>query len=132
TIKVFVSSQVTQAGVQTSDTIVYKFTDISSTTTSNFSNTTVSTPVPLTVNAQNAPNFTVTQARYLSTNPNGSANMSFTLECGNTLTGSTLPTYACSSALLNSQLDYIFISDAYSQGNITVGQANSAFSANTP
>ena len=132
TIKVFVSSQVTQSGVQTSDTVVYKFTDVASTTTSNLGGATVSTPVPLTVNGQAAPNFTVTQARYLSTNANGSANMSFTLECGNTLTGSSLATYACSSALLNSQLDYIFIHDYYSQGSITVSQANFAFSTVTP
>ena len=132
TIKVFVSSQVTQAGVQTSDTIVYKFTDVASTITSNLGNTTVSTPVPLTINGQAAPNFTLTQARYLSTNATGSANMSFTLECGSTLTGSTLSTYACSSALLNSQLDYIFIHDYYSQGSITVSQANFAFSTVTP
>jgi hypothetical protein len=29
-------------------------------------------------------------------------------------------------------LDYIFIADAYSQGAITVAQANTAFGANTP
>ena len=130
-IKVFVISQLSQAGVQTSDTVVYKFTDIASSTTSNLGNVSVSTPVPLTVNGQAAPNFTVTQARYLSTNQNGSANMSFTLQCGNTLTGSTLSTYACSSALLNSQLDYILIPDAYAQGNIIVSQANTAFASHT-
>ena len=131
TIKVFVSSQVTQSGVQTSDTIVYKFTDVSQNSTSSLSQSTTSTPVPLIVSGQAAPNFTVTQSRYLSTNPNGSANMAFTLQCGTTMSGSSLATYACSSILLNSQLDYILIPDSYSQGAITVAQATSAFSSNT-
>ena len=131
TIKVFVISQVTQAGVQTSDTVVYKFTDTAQSTTSNLSQVNVSTPTPLTVNGQPTPDFTLTQARFLSINPNGSANMSFTMQCGSTLSGSTLPTYACSSALLNSQLDYILIEDSYSQGTLTVAQANTAFGNNT-
>lgn len=132
TIKVFVNSQVTQAGVQLSDTVVYKFTDIASSTASDLSTSVVSTPVPLSASGQPAPDFTLTQTRYLSTNPNGSANMSFTLQCGSSMTGSSIPTYACSSILLNSQLDYILIPDVYSQAALTVAQANSAFSSNTP
>ncbi len=133
TIKVFVASQVTAAGVLSNDAVTYTFTDTSSTTTQNISQASISTPVPLSVSGHTGePNFTLTAARALSINANGSYNMSFTLQCAVPETGSTGPTYACSGALLQSQFDYILIHDAYSQGVITVQQANAAFVANTP
>jgi len=131
-IKVYVNTQVTQAGVQSTDTVSYNFTDLTSATTKNILQANVSAPIPISAAGQPAPNFTMTQARYLSTNSNGSANMSFTLQCGTSLTGSSLSTYACSSDVLQTQIDYIFIPDAYSQGTITAAQANAAFGANTP
>jgi len=131
-IKVYVQSQVTQGGVLSSDNVVYNFTDINAATSDALSAVTVQTPVGLTVNGNPSPNFTVTQARILSTNTNGTDNMSFTLQCGASMTGSSLSTYACSGNVLQTQFDYIFISDAYSQGSITVAQANAAFNANTP
>ena len=130
TIKVYVIQQV-DSPLTGSSAVIYKFTDIASTTTSSLSQSAVTTPVPLTVQGQAAPNFTLVQGRYLSTNSNGSGNLSFTLACGATVSG-TGASETCSGVNLTTQLDYIFIADAYSQGAITVGQANSAFAANTP
>ena len=130
TIKVYVIQQV-DSPLSGSSAVIYKFTDIASATTSSLGQSAVSTPVPLTVQGQTAPNFTLVQGRYLSTNSNGSGNLSFTLACGTTVSG-TGASETCSGVNLTTQLDYIFIPDAYSQGAITVGQANSAFGANTP
>lgn len=131
-IKVFLGSQVTQTGVQTSDTISYNFTDIASTGTQSLGTATVSSGVPLSVTGQTAPNFSVTQARYLSTNSDGSVRLSFTLQCGNTLSGNSNATYACDTVLLQSQLDYILVTDTYSQGTISVAQATQVFAAGSP
>jgi len=132
TVKVFVKAQVTQSGVLGTDTVQYNFTDVQAATADNLGTATVQTGVPLTVNGQAAPNFTMLASRFLSVNSNGSPNLSFTLQCGATLTGSTNPTYACSGDLLQTQIDFILIPDAYSTGAITVSQANTAFGANTP
>ncbi len=131
-INVFINTQVTSTGVLVTDTVSYNFTDVTATTTQNLNQASVSTPVPLSVSGAATPSFTMTQAVTLLLNANGSANMTFTLQCSSALTGSTLPTYACGGAVLQTQLDYILIADAYSQGAITEGQANAAFIANTP
>ena len=131
-VNVYVISQASQGGVQGSDTVQYAFTDIASGSTNNVSQANVSSAVPLSVSGQAAPNFTMSQARFLSTNADGSANMSMTLQCGVAETGSSAANYACSGMTLSSQLSYILISDAYSQGTITVAQALAAFSANSP
>ncbi len=131
TMKVFVGAQLTQTGILSTDTVVYNFTESTAAPTQNLSTATVSFPVPLSVSGQ-TPNFTFTQVRELSVNANGSFNVSFTLQCAVPETGATGPTYACSGAILQSQLDYIFIADAYSQGTITSAQAATAFTANTP
>jgi len=128
-IKVFIASQVTSP--VTTAAVSFNFTDIQSGTTNNISQTNVSTAVPLSATGQAAPNFTMAFARYVSTNVNGSGNLSFTLACGATVSG-TGATEVCSGYNLTTQLDYIFIPDTYSQGTITVAQANTAFGANTP
>jgi len=130
TIKVFLISQVTQGGVLGTDIIAYTFTDIQAGTAKSVGTVSVQTGVPLTVQGRAAPNFTILAARFLSINANGSANVSFTAQCGAGVSGSA-GAYSCSS-IPETQFDYIFIPDAYSQGSITVAQANAAFSANTP
>jgi len=130
TITVFVKNQVTQGGVVSTDTVSYNFTDLNVATPNSLPASSIQTGVPLTVNGQAAPNFTILAARYLSNNSNGSANLSFTLQCGANVTGSS-GAYSC-SGVPETQVDYIFIADAYSQGTIKVAQANAAFSANTP
>ena len=127
-----VRTQVTGSGVLSTDTVSYSYATGASGTTNSLSQLNVTTAVPLTASGQAAPNFTIYQARQLTTNADGSLNVSFTLQCGTSLTGSSNATYACSGDLLNTQLDYIFIKDAYSLGTITVAQALAAFAANTP
>ncbi len=133
-IKVKVGTQVTQAGILNTDVVSYLFTDISSTTTQNLTQPSVSTPVPLSVSGK-SPNFTLTAARTLAINANGSYSVSFTLQCGVLQTGSGA-TAACDGATLQAttpaQLSYIFIPDVYSQGALDVTQLTAAFGANTP
>lgn len=137
-IKVFVGTQVTQSGVLSTDTVSYRFTDIANFTTQSLSSANVVRAVPLTVEGAAAPNFVITEARLLSVNANGSGNLSFTLQCSDLLSGSSLPSYGCansslsgSNAILNSELDYIFIPDTYSQGTLTTVQVDAAFTSNT-
>ncbi len=131
-IYVRVQNQVTQTGVQSTDTVIYKFTDLSQGPSVTLPSISSQTPVPIIIQGSAAPNFTLVQARYLSTNSNGSANLSFTFQCGSSLTGSSNSTYACSSVLLNSQLDYMLVPDIYSQGVISVADANTAYASKAP
>ncbi len=121
-IKVFVESQVTAGGVTGSDTISYTFTDITAGATNNVSQASVSYPVPLTVTGRAAPAFSVWTAKFVSTNANGSVNMAFTLACTSAVTGSA-GAYSCAGVPLT-QFAYYFGKDNYSQGAITVAQAN--------
>lgn len=130
-IKLFVNNQVTQGGVDALDTVSYAFTDRDSGTEDNIEEANVIVSAGLTVGGAEVPTFSVTESRFLSMNANGTANMSFTLECDAALTGSTNPTYACDSALLQSDLDYILTQDTYS-GSLTVDDANDAFAAGSP
>lgn len=129
-IKVFVAQQVSSP-LLTSDSIVYNFTDIAAGATNTISQANVSTPVPLSATGKPAPNFTVAHARYLTTNSNGSGALSFSLACAGTSSGSGT-SQTCDGVNLTTQLDYIFKKDTYSQGAITVADANTAFGANTP
>lgn len=129
-IKVYVQTQVTASGVLNTDTVAYTFTDIQAATADTLAKSGVQTGVPLSVTGAASPNFTIYQSRFLSTNSNGSANMSFTLQCGATLQGLSSD-YSCSGSYFNN-MDYILITDTYSQGAITVSQANTAFASNTP
>lgn len=137
-IKVFVISQVTQGGVTTSDTISYAFTDIASGATNNVTQANVSTAVPLSASGKQAPNYSIFQARYLTTNSNGSASMSLTVACGSNVTGSsgayTCPNSDGSGDVQTTHISYIMIPDAYSAcaGSptaLTVAQANSFFAS---
>jgi len=143
-IKVFVITQVSSI-LTTSDTISYAFTDISAGSTNTVSQANVSTAVPLSATGRVAPNLSIAQARYLSTNANGSANMSFTITCGSAVTGTT-PDFNCPNAAdtsglsgattdnLATQIKYLFIPDTYSAcaaspTALTVAQANGFFAS---
>jgi len=148
TLKVFVVAQV-QSPVPASPTAVsYTFTDIQSGGTSTI--TTVSSSATLSVKGNDSPNFSIFQSRYLQTNANGSANLSFTLQCGLALspTGTPSSTTVCPTSVgattyAMSQLDYVLIPDnntvagiqnvapvspSTTPGPITVDQANKVFS----
>ncbi len=122
TIKVFVGTQVTAGGVTGSDTVSYNYTDIAAGTTNNIAQASVSYPIPLTVTGQAAPPFTDFTAKFVQTNANGSVTMSFTLQCTSAVTGSA-GAYSCGGTPLT-QFAYYFGKDNYSQGTITVAQAN--------
>jgi hypothetical protein len=124
-IKVFVNTQV-ESPLTGSSTVVYNFTDIQAGTTNTISQANVSTPVPLSATGQEAPNYTMPHARYLSTNVDGSGNLSFTLACGATVSGTGV-TETCSGINLTTQLDYKLVENTYS-GTLTVAQANTIFS----
>lgn len=131
TIKVFVTSQVTQGGVTGSDSIVYSFTDIATGTAKSLSQSAVSNGVTLpSLTSITTPNFTIQQTNYLGITTAGNLKFAFTLACASTVTGSSLATYACGSYVMQSQIDYIFIPDIYSQGAITYAQADIAFQYN--
>jgi len=145
-IKVFVNTQVSSP-VTGASTVVYNFTDISQGTTNTLSQSSVSTAVPLSVVGKAAPNYGgtnlpttggVAYARYLSTNSNGSGNMSFTILCASTVTGSS-PAFTCpntdgSGDLQSTEISYTMVPDTYnacissSPTAITVAQANTIFS----
>lgn len=129
-IKVFVLHQVTAGGVTTSDTIDYNFTDIAAGATNNISQANVSTAVPLSATGQAAPSVAVAFARYLYTNNDGSGSLSFTINCTSALNPTSGSTAACVGDTIETRLDWLFIHDNYSQGAITVAQANQAFSDN--
>ncbi len=133
-LRVVVTAQVTQGGILNTDVVTYTFNTIAATTTQSLAQPTISTAVPLSVRGK-SPNFTMTAARTLTINANGSYSVSFTLQCGVLQTGSGA-TAACDGATLQAttpaQVDYIFIPDAYSQGAITEAQMASAFGATTP
>ncbi len=126
TIKVFVASQVTQGGVTNTDTIAYNFTDISGGSINSIAQANVSFPVPLTVTGHAAPPFTLSTAKFVQTNADGSVSMAFTLQCTSAVTGSS-GAYSCGGVPLT-QFYYVFGKDNYSQGVITVTQANALFS----
>jgi len=143
-IKVFVVTQVSSP-VTTSDTISYAFTDILAGATNNVSQSAVSTAVPLSASGRESPKLSLAQARYLSTNADGSANMSFTVACSTNVTGSS-GDYSCPNAAdtsglsgattdnLATQISYLFIPDLYSAcaGSptaLTVSQVNGFFSS---
>jgi len=131
TIKVFVSSQVTQTGVTGSDTIVYKFTDIQSGTAKSLVQASVGSGVSLpSLTSITTPNFTIQQVNYLGTTTEGQLEFAFTLPCASSVTGASVSTYACGSYIIQSQIDYIFVPDLYSQGAITYAQATTAFQYN--
>ena len=131
TVKVFVKTQVTQGGVTGSDTIVYNFTDVASGTTKSLVQASVSSGVTLpSLTSIATPNFTIQQVNYLGANAAGQLQFAFTLPCGSAVTGAGVSTYACSSYVIQSQIDYIFVPDLYSQGAITYAQANTAFQYN--
>jgi len=123
-IKVFIASHVTSP--VTTAAVSFNFTDIQAGTTNNISQANVSTPVPLSATGQAAPNYTMPFARYLSTNSDGSGNISVTMACGATVSG-TGATETCSGINLTTQLDYKLVEDTYG-GTLTVAQANSIFS----
>lgn len=131
-INLFVNSQVTQGGLNELDTVSYAFTDRDSGTENNIEESNVIVSAGLTVGGADVPEFSITETRFLSMNANGTANLSFTLECDAALTGSSNPTYACENALLQSDLDYILTHDTYSGGSLTVDDANDAFAAGSP
>lgn len=126
-IKVYVTAQVTQGGVTNGDSITYLFTDFKEGTSSALPQVDITTSAGLTVGGAEVPTFSITESRLLSMNANGTANMSFTLECDSAMTGSSNPTYACDSALLQDDLDYVLVHDTYSGGSLTVDNANDAF-----
>jgi hypothetical protein len=142
-IKVFVNAQVTSP--VTTTPIAYAFTDIAAGTTSTLGQGAVSTAVPLSAVGKAAPNYAgansvtggVAFARYLSTNTDGSGNMSFTIACASTVTGTT-PDFTCpnSDALGDEQdvaISYSMVPDLYSTCKtaatpLTVANAESIFS----
>ena len=134
TIKVWVSTQVTQSGVLSTDTVTYIIQNVGAGATQNESQTQVSFGGSLSVLGQTSPSFTYVAAGLNAVNANGSPSIWVTLQCSTSLTGS--PTYRCNNILLKGNssggLDYILIPDVYSQGTLSVSQLVSAFGANTP
>jgi len=151
-ITVFVNTQVSSP-VTTSSTIVYNFTDISAGTTNTLSTGQVSTAVPLTVQGKTSPNYAgansaatggVVDAHYLSTNANGSGNMTFTIGCASNVTGSS-PDFTCPNtdgsgdeqnggSSATQEIRYSMVPDTYnacvssSPTTLTVANANLIFS----
>lgn len=130
TILVRVDSQVTQAGVLVTDTISYTLRVSNDTLPNEQIDTSVSISTPV-VSSLSVPQFSVVESRAVGISASN-MEVEFTLECSTALTGNSNPTYACESALLDSEIDYIFIEDTYSQGSITESEMDTAFSTHTP
>lgn len=132
-IKVYIESNVSTSGVSSSDTVVYRFTDVNSLANQNLLQTAVSYGGAISVPTQNAPAFTYVASGFNQINANGSASLWFTLQCSSLMTGS--PNYRCANTLLKGGgtggIDFILIPDAYSQGTLTKAQLDSAFVANS-
>ncbi len=131
-IDVGISAQVTQSGVLSTDLIRYYFAFNNSLTTQTFPTVAVSGGNSVINTTTPAPNFNMLQARYLGVNASDQLQLSFTLQCGSTLTGSSAATYACDGILLQSQMDYLLIPDTYSPHPLAFSDATAAFTANTP
>jgi hypothetical protein len=138
TIKVFLTGDITDgstAGVDAGDAITYSFTDLEAGTTESLAQGSVSESISISVSGQAAPNFDIIYAYFIETNANGSADLSFTLECGVTISSTS-----CDGVeMLNtsSLLDFALVVDTYNdssetQGALTVAQLNTAFGAATP
>jgi len=134
-IKVFINTQVSSP-LTTSSTVVYNFTDIAAGSTASVSQANVSTAVPLSATGAQAPNYSVSSSRYLSTTSGGVGNMSFTLECGSNVTGTT-PDFTCPNTDGSGDnqalhIRYNLVPDTYSTCKtipvtLTVGNANAIF-----
>lgn len=130
-IDVFVKSQVSQKGLSASDIVIYTISNLDEGTKSIISQAAASNAIPIALRGGKIPSFSMKQARFLLINPDGSADLSFTLECEQTLEGSS-PDYTCDGASLQDDLDYIFIPDIYSPGEISLEEAEDAFASNSP
>lgn len=133
-VQVTVMSQVSTSGVDSNDAVAYEYVGLTSTTT--VTNTAgqgqAGANVMVTASGEAIPNFSIADARFLNVNPNGSANLAFSLECGVPMTGDSVDTYTCDSQVLQSELDYVLVPDIYSHGSLQVSEANAAFSQYTP
>jgi len=137
-IRVFVSDPVNLAGVESSEAIVYKFTDIAAGTAVSPSQSDVSTSATLAVDGQDPPQFKMINAEFLGIVSGGSAEMAFTFECwdlsgnvGSNVTGTGTTTQCEGDYLDASQniLDYLLVPDAEldSAGSPTIEEANDFF-----
>lgn len=127
-----VISQATQSGVLSTDAVTYAFTKPSSLSTQNLPTVSVGYSLPAPgISSYAAPDFSALRARYLGIDASLNLSMSFTLQCGAAVTGTT-PNFSCSGVQMNTLLDFIFIRDTFSGAAITFAQAVTAFSGNTP
>ncbi len=129
-ITVYVRNQVTQTALTTLDTVLYNFTDVQGSTTSSAVTDAISTPVPLTVNGNAAPDFTFYDSRIVSTNANGTVNLKLQFQCPTDVTG-TNPNQSC-SGLSEANMDYLLVENTFSNASLSVAQVNAIFAAGSP
>jgi len=148
-ISVFITTPLSNP-VSTSSSVVYKFTDVAAGTTNTLAQSAVSTAVPLSAVGKDAPNYAgsntvstggVAFARYISTNTDGSGNMSFTIACTTPVLdpgADTLPPFTCTNVdgsgdIQDVAIRYALVPDTYSAcktsaTTLTVANANAIFS----
>lgn len=113
-IKVSIEKQISSV-FNLNDRIIYNFTEIQGNALNLTPLTTLFNPV-LVSESKDASNFHIVQARYVSTNSNGSAKFSFTLSCADKCDINSL-----------SSMEYAFIDDTYEQEKLSLSELNSIF-----
>lgn len=128
-LSVSVSSQINQAGASVSDMVSFEFRDIKGEASNSLKF--ISFGKAIALGAGIAPDFEMVHSELVIINPDRSAYLDFSLECGSTLTGSQASDYRCSDLLMNTELDYLLVKDTYG-GALTEGDADAIFASGSP
>lgn len=127
-LRLSLSKQITPAGALDTDQVSFEFTDIDSRAAPSLGS--VIAEPGISLGGDVPPNFIMTSAEFIGINTDGSANLAFSLECGDPITGSSPADYKCSEVLITSELDYMIIRDEYG-GSLTIDDADTLFTTPT-
>ncbi len=105
------------------EVVSYSFYNIAKGADSIFTKAQVGNGHTMSVSGQAAPNFTLTQARYVGMTNLGQGLFEFTLQCTQALTNSNTTCYD----IILTTMDYKLVQDTYG-GTLTLANANSIFS----
>lgn len=128
-LNISITNQITASGASPTDTVSFEFKGLGSQAAPALSSVIIDPAI--SIGGDIPPNLLMDSGRLMAINSDGSANLDFTLECGDTMTGSSSVDYECSQVLMATEIDYLLVEDTYG-ASLSVAQADSIFSSNTP